>query len=411
MGLDVEWIEEIGDFEVPWQECGAEWLDKMHELSGYSGSAGYTTEGQIGGPVLVELQPDGSGPGNPRVLIIPRDDGRVTVALAGSLPKAGEAVKSHWLDIAQQATSALSIPDSAHKWTALIGQKPSQVSYPTVKLGADSRACQMSLTQSETALVEPVVNTVSSLNSWHMMVSFPIEVRGTATARTWQDAEKKAARDVNRLAALLSLAWDTPIDVRDRPSLTTSRVPRETPRYPHWSREIPVELPAESQFLTVSVPAWLGDAWKKLNGSRKLDSALAMHMEGVRILDNHPSLALVSFVSCIEAISLMIYREDRCSACRGHVRIADKFRETLKRVASDSEATYLHRVYNDRSRTVHDGRLHGGEMWLGLHRFGIISPPEAEFTREVVRRMQSASAKLLLLAAQSGLPQARIHLD
>ncbi|MCX4520526.1 hypothetical protein OG402_23320 [Streptomyces anulatus] len=411
MGIEADWIAPIGDFELNWLENGDEWLQKMREISGYSGYVGYTEEGFTGRPVVIELRPDGSQPGNPRVLLIPDGGDTVTVALAGTFPEVDNGTKAHWADIAQQATSALQIPATTYKWVALIGEKPSQSAGRTIKLAEASQALGMRLIPSDTALWEPVINTVSSLSMETVSVSFPISVQGKSTARTWQHARKQASGELSRLAALLALDWNIDIDVRERPSLVQNWPPVSTPQSPYWAKEIFESPPEITEFTTVAVPDWIGDARRKFTKNKKLESAVAIHMEGIRISENHPSLALVSFVSCIEAISLMIYREEKCSTCSGHMRIAVKFRETLKRVTTDAEANYLHRVYNDRSRTVHGGRLHGGELGLGIRDFGVSSSPETEFAWEIVRRMKSASRKLLLLALKNQLPQSRIHLE
>ncbi|MET7585182.1 hypothetical protein [Streptomyces microflavus] len=411
MGIEADWVVPVGVFEIDWLENGDEWLQKIREISDYSGYVGYTEEGFPGRPVVIELRPDGSQSGNPKVLVIPHENNTVTVALADTFPEANRSTRDYWEDVAQQATSALNIPATTYKWVALIGEKPSQSAGGTIKLAETSQALGMRLTPSETALWEPVINTVSSLSVEHVSVSFPISVHGKSTARTWQHARKHASGELSRLAAILALDWNIDIDVRERPSLVPNWPPVSTPQYPYWAKEIPESPPEITEFSTVAVPDWIGDARKKLTNSRKLDFAVAMHMEGIRISENHPSLALVSFVSCIEAISLMIYREDKCSNCSGYTRIAEKFRETLKKVTTDAEASYLHRVYNDRSRTVHGGRLHGGELGLGIRDFGVSSSPETEFAWEIVRRMKSVSRKLLLLALQNQLPQSRIRLE
>ncbi|MGW0942808.1 hypothetical protein ACWD4O_09645 [Streptomyces sp. NPDC002623] len=409
MSMNAEWVESVGNFEVPWQESGAEWLQKMAEISGYSGSVGYVEEGGFGGPSIIELRPDGSKSANPKVLIIPHEDETVTVALAGIGCEPDEATRTHWLNVGNQATSALGTPDKSYMWVALIGEKPSKAAGQTIKLGKVSRVQGMKLTSSEVELWEPVISVVASLESSNVSASIPIRVQGTCSARTWQHARRKAAGDLSRLVAVLSLDWNVCIDVRESPRLAESGVHYETPSSPFWAKKVFADPPVIDQVSIVSVPPWIDGAWKKLNKNRKLDSALAMHMEGLRLTEDHPSLALVAFVSCVEVISLMIYRDDRCPECKAYTRISDKFRETLKRVTTEAEANYLHRVYNDRSRTVHNGRLHGGETRPGIFEIGLLMSPEAEFVWEIVWRMQAASRKLLLSALQDQLPPGRIH--
>ncbi|MET7715880.1 hypothetical protein [Streptomyces sp. NPDC005407] len=408
MKMDVEWFEPIGEFEINWQERGAEWVRRIQAISGHSGATGYGERG-FGRPSLIEVRPNGSENDDPRLLVIPHDGGTVTVGLAGNSSEFDGEVASYWLQVTEQATAELEAPATPHKWTALIGQRPSKIATQTIKLASPGRAPDMQLTSSENELWEPVSHAASSLNSWTVSVSIPIRMHGSTSAHTWDSAQKRAAGNLNRLVALLSLAWDVTVDVREHPT-PLEWGEHQTPRYPAWAKHVPEDPPPLTNVASVNVPQWIDAAWKKLRTHKKLDSAISMHMEGLRIEDDHPSLALVAFVSCVEVISLMIYREDRCTECRGHTKIADKFRETLRLVTEEAEAEYLHHVYDDRSRTVHNGRLHGGELMPGFNNLSIFPlPPEFEFQHGILSRMKSASRKLLLMALRDELPRARIR--
>ncbi|WP_446214004.1 hypothetical protein [Micromonospora sp. IBSANI012] len=114
----------------------------------------------------------------------------------------------------------------------------------------------------------------------------------------------------------------------------------------------------------------------------------------------------MAFIASIEAISQLLYREDRCDACKGHLHIAAKFRQTLRLVLNDDEATELGAAYSSRSHTVHRGRLHGTETTTGALSMSLWSRDSAsEFQWQVLRKMSRASSSLLKVAIQDRLPK------
>ncbi|WP_406409859.1 hypothetical protein OG923_14250 [Streptomyces halstedii] len=171
------------------------------------------------------------------------------------------------------------------------------------------------------------------------------------------------------------------------------------------SKDIVTDPPEISQVKTVEVPSWVNAAWKKLNTHKKLESAISMYMEGLRMEIDHPSMALVSFVSAIEVVSLMVFHPNRCSECGNYMEISRRFRATLALVAGDTTAEYLRPAYDSRSRTVHRGALYGGELIPGVSPFSMFMvSPESEFQIGMVRGIRSAARSLLLMAVQGTLP-------
>ena len=79
----------------------------------------------------------------------------------------------------------------------------------------------------------------------------------------------------------------------------------------------------------------------------------------------------------------------------------------LKLVLGPDQVPWLESSYGDRSRSVHQGRLHGsdsapGQMGLGL----FFVNPERDFDIQVIR-LRLASKKLMIMAVRNQLPQRR----
>jgi hypothetical protein len=80
-------------------------------------------------------------------------------------------------------------------------------------------------------------------------------------------------------------------------------------------------------------------------------------------------------------------------------------------VLSQVNADLLGRAYSPRSKTVHEGHLHGSEAAAGVYSIGALSPDSGmAFEWGTVFRMGEASEFLLIRALQGQLPTAREQL-
>ena len=76
-----------------------------------------------------------------------------------------------------------------------------------------------------------------------------------------------------------------------------------------------------------------------------------------------------------------------------------RFREALRLVLPDDEVRKLAKVYESRSKTAHEGRLHGGEMTYWSMPSPRIFTPRLEsmdFRYQLVWQLRSVSRKLLV---------------
>ena len=76
-------------------------------------------------------------------------------------------------------------------------------------------------------------------------------------------------------------------------------------------------------------------------------------------------MALLGFVAAIEALATP-KRPPRCPECKAIQGSGERFREALATVLAPHEVVLVGKVYDRRSRTAHDGRLHGSEDVLGM---------------------------------------------
>lgn len=122
-----------------------------------------------------------------------------------------------------------------------------------------------------------------------------------------------------------------------------------------------IERPASQ---AVGLEPWMDQAWHALEDAALAES-LAITHEGRTLCWTHPSLAQVCFVASIEAIGGRSGLE-RCATCGLITGSTERFRQALRRVILREDAARLARlVYPRRSRTVHDGVLHGAEDEFG----------------------------------------------
>ncbi|MEU8123576.1 hypothetical protein AB0C21_33090 [Spirillospora sp. NPDC049024] len=408
--MNYEWVEFIGTLALPWGVQGDEWVRRVQEnIKQMEGVDGTGIKNDLTTQPFIELRMTCSGSEvDTRLLVLPLQDGQgIQIGFGGRTGKIDEPVAEMWASAISKASDELGSKEK-HGWTALIGQYPEKVGTYTIRLADNGEVGGMSLTSTGSLIREPVQSMTPSFSTWGVRASVPILVRGASQGHDWDQAQTVAADTLNRLVGLLSLAWDRRIEVRESAAPLAWGERRAPERIPYLSDDFGLELDDKPAATDVSLPDWLDDAWKKLEKQRKLGAALSTYMEGVRIAEDHPSLALVAFISTIESISLMLFKKQKCPNCHNHMNVSAKFRETLRLAIGDHEAASLAATYSKRSKTVHESRLHGNELLPGATQFSIFSmPAERDFHFQSVYRIKVAAQKLLLMALRNELPPRR----
>ena len=213
-------------------------------------------------------------------------------------------------------------------------------------------------------------------------------VEGTASGYDWWAASEAATRDLNRLCALMTVSLGRAWTVRQSPGMVEGDeaeivIPEHGPFERHYGT---TDL-ARSD---VAVPNWLDQAWDVVVDDQLGSDALSAHYEGMLIKDAHPSIALLAFVSAIEAVGQKRLPTDRCKCCKQVTENAERFRRASMLVVSEEEATALKRMaYGSRSTTVHASKVHGREAIRG-------SPSLGNFVGlATVRQLERASRQLV----------------
>jgi len=232
---------------------------------------------------------------------------------------------------------------------------------------------------------------------------WPIRVTGSVSCYSWEeDGTEAVAARLRYLVELLTLAFDVPMDVRVGPYDPTVPEGGEEDLVVPGIRNptLPEDHPWAANSGPTEVPEWVTDA---LDGKTKTNTtvrqALAAHYEGMQLKSDHPSMALLAFVASIESLATPRKGLPRCGECDAVLESGKRFRDALAGVLSPDEVVLVGNAYNRRSRTVHDGRLHGSEDVLGMPPLaGFYSglSPGVRFELGTVDLAAKASRELLL---------------
>lgn len=405
--MNYNWTLEFKEISTSWQKHGDEWISAITRHASEKMQASISVgPDPLGNHLEVTANKDGFEI-NVLLLVAAMNNGNILLGLGGTTPERSKLIISQWEEAVRLSEAELSSPQRAHKWTAIIGQLPSKSGNRPVRISSPGKISGLRLAEMEGPLWERFPSSQPSLSFGTFNATFPILVRGTSQGYDWLAAQVPAARQLHKLVAILSLAWDVRMEVREAATPTEfgdRTLPQLMPGVPEW----PIDSSElSSQARKVKIPEWTNAAYVMIGRVSKYESALSMFMEGLRITDEHPSLALVAFTSTVETIGATIFPPDNpCDICKSNHRdVTAKFHKTLRLVVDEEEAQALTPVYPNRSKTVHAGRLYGEEITRGitsLRFFG--SSPETKFQWGIVHRMQRAAQKLLLTAIQGGLP-------
>lgn len=311
------------------------------------------------------------------------------------------------LHSATVAVDKLGQEGEVHEWTALIGPPGNRIggAEPRLENEAEIGPFQLSSTREVYWEMSPH-NDFPNLGTAGVVGCVPIRVKSSHRGYSWGAASRHASRELNMLCSLLSTVWGTCLVVRSGP------VPADmgevfVPKREFWKDH---KLDDEGYLNAPgakSVPKWAKNAWRVMKDRPKLADAMAVYREALHAQIAHPSLALVAFIASIEVISQAIYRDDRCSECDSHKFISKKFTRTLELVMDRESAEQLGRTYSPRSRTVHQGKLHGTETIVGADSMsGLWINDEPSFFKwDTVYRMSKASRSLLEKALKGQLPK------
>jgi hypothetical protein len=376
--------------DVDWEEEGDEWTDYVYELlrarvdlSRWSTSH----DPETGGRDLTATTRDGRE--LPRVRLTREKDGMgIRVVGAGELD--GRDIEL-WTEVIREATAMAGRSHQQFEWTAALGV--GGVVTPGVELTKRCRVGPVWLEPFGRGLAEHW-DSPSLTRAW-TSYSFPVKVKGASIGYKWEVAAQAAIGDLHRLVCLLSIAWGEPWTLRERPRNDDS-----------------ITLPATSEWvppngIPVEVPAWCDGAWTMLDEDEALMHATHAYHQGALAHLRHPSLALLAFVAAIEAIGARYVNLERCDRCGSRIGSRKRFLRAASLVISEDEALALRKLAYDeaRSKTAHEGRLHGLEISFGFPPPRYFKPdPSGTFNLVAVRSTKEVAEKLLQRAFRGDLP-------
>jgi hypothetical protein len=410
---DYACVASVGVESFDWSKQGDEWVHRVSECMVETG--GFSVTGHkyddTTKPFIEFTGAYRSGtPLDTRLVIIPLGEG-VFIGVAGKTQELDEAAAEAWVQAARCATSRLATPGTEYHWTAVIGPPAIRITGLEPAIDREANVGGFRLVSTGQPLLERMPPQLPSFSSAGSGISWPILVEARHTGYNWEAASQKAAFDLHRLCALLSLVLGDCLVVREAPMPVADGVRKAPSRlwWQHWHDDVDASTTPEPRNVKV-IPDWAAAAWQQMNSRPQLGHAVAVHHEALRAQFEHPSLALVAFIASIEAVANLLFREERCPECNAHKDVAARFRATLRLVATEEEARRLGAAYSPRSRTVHQGRLHGAETTPGVLSFSWGADRKREF-EWMVWGMRTASRKLLQRAVRGELPTSRVRFD
>jgi hypothetical protein len=338
---------------------------------------------------------------NSQLRLVPLKRGLLVVISGTGNPEAIEADQIEpWTLALEEASRRIGQRHNSFDWTAVVGALAGSESNSKA-LSTEASIRSLRLYPASRYIEEYTPSSQPSLFARSSFLSWPIIVEGQATGYNWHAAATTAGRNVHRLAALLSVAWWGCWVVRESPRLRADGEHLEIPERPWWDAgSEPSGQDQTEGFDQQLAPDWLDQAWSILDSDRIIEDALLVHHEGLVLQqEGHDSMAMIAFVSSIEAIGAKLRKLERCPKCNTMTGSRDRFRRALALVMPDEaeRKALVSFVYDRRSDTAHSGRLHGTEAAAGTLLWGAFLSEDAGFQfKSHLYSTRKASRDLLL---------------
>jgi hypothetical protein len=315
-----------------------------------------------------------------------------------------------WAEAIAAAVQKLGQAHPEHEWWAVLGPDPRTHGMMSPFLGAVGLD-RLAFRTADFGYRETVPVSVRGLFEIHQWI--PLIVEGRSVGYDWYSASHGAHRDLYTLAALLSLESGEYWTLRERPTpthLATPVLPESSGSLQRLTGEEEAERRTQAAEIDVDR---LSYAWQELRREPRLLRPLSSYYQGISLRDDHPSFAVVAFVTAIEEIgALLIPGEppELCATCGRQKFNASRqlFRKALELIRPVERAKELtDNLYGWRSGTAHSGQLFGYEMAFGdqpLHMGRLPLTVADTFSSAVRIRAQDAAGDLLHLALGGSRP-------
>ena len=404
--LNFTWTIQVGRYPVNFLKQGDEWIDRLgseipSRMTGVQ-VTGHKFDQTTTPFVLVTISTADETVDESLLFAATTTD--LIVHLAGD-NEPNEDRLERFREAAEIATTQLGDEGDEHHWTAIIGHPAERLSGSDIRLESDIQVGPFLLESSGTVFQEPGSLQGPSYAGWTIRASMPIRVHGANRGFNWDAASLRAARDLRLLSALLSVAWQTTLIVRESPAPLDWGI-RTVPEHSPWHAADSVSIDTTNlPGRGVEGSSWLSSAWARASSEDYLQAALDIYLEGASAEPFHPSLAAVAYTACVETVAGRLYKLERCKTCKTPIGNAKSFRAAIRLVLPEEEARILDPVYGARSTTVHAGRLHGEETVPGAVPPGIWSDSSThDFRWRTLWNLRGAASRLLAGALRGELP-------
>jgi hypothetical protein len=224
----------------------------------------------------------------------------------------------------------------------------------------------------------------SQIGCKERFISWPVQVRGNAEKIDRYHLSDEVLIDLSILVSVLSLVFERPWIVRHQPYEFSG------------SMEPLIQGSSEGQELgeissvPVELPDWAFTAWHACKSEPSVKDALLTYQEAIRMVDWHPSWALVAFMSALQTLGSRIAGRDK-----------KIIRSALSTCLSNDKVTEIMKLYSLRGSTVHAGSLFGHEPFAGVtfraSTFNLLKrDPVAEFHFSTLGSLQRAVRSILM---------------
>lgn len=245
-----------------------------------------------------------------------------------------------------------------------------------------------------------------------------VRAYGSVEAPTWEIAQRLADAAATRSALFLSLLLRSSVERRQVAASVVQGTQADLDRlYPVETMKTLGEYVSESEAVSQNygasaswhepqhiykLPCDAPALWKATESSRATGSfwsALAAYRTAWQLRYEFPSFGFVALVTAVEALvdeSTLTH----CACCNQFLGLGRAFRQVIADHTGVSEASlkpFTNLAYKRRSKTLHTGALHGGELLSQVGRRGDWAPDQvAAFELREWDRLESLVARTLL---------------
>lgn len=389
-----------GALDIPWAERGDEWIEHVWEA--------LATKVQSLGRAAGVGAPNSKIPWRHHIYELNYSVLRSQLVLAEEKPTKfrvlitgdGEQTPDQvapWIYAVKEARRRTGKSDKMWVWLAYAGVKPSPKSFDArlprpVRLGDEVRV----LPDDKMTLLTPATRAGLSAVRIHPTTVHAVVTR--VSAGIWPDGQRKSAVLLERACQLISVVIDEPFVVLDDgQAQEKSSIDDVEPTFPEPTRrdsELLSMVGHVDNVLNIN-DSELSVAWRLLHGDEALRHAISAHHQGLRMMDEHQSYAAIAFVSVLESLGEDDHDLARCASCGQLTGLGSRFRRSVEQIYGDAGAQFLANIYSRRSKTAHEGVLHGLELLPEGYQGRYLSEDHEFYFYRQLHVLRAASTQLL----------------